>query len=61
MGKEELRKKMELLIGKGRIEYVPSEKLVNDIIEQLIKEGRIPPREKWEELKSAEAPREGSE
>ena len=61
MAKEELRKKVELLVGKGQIEYIPSAALVNSIIDQLIEEGKIPPREKWEELKSSQAPREGSE
>lgn len=61
MGKEGLRRKVELLIGYGKIEYVPSKKTVEAIIDQLIEEGRIPPREKWKELKSAEAPRGGSE
>jgi len=61
MTKEELRKKVELLVGKGKIEYVPSKALVDSIIDQLIEEGKIPPREKWGELKSSQAPREESE
>ncbi len=61
MKKGELRKKVELLVGRGQIEYIPSEALVNAIIDQLIEEGRIPPRDKWEELRSSEVPREGSE
>lgn len=61
MANDELRKKVELIIGKGQIHYIPSENLINSIIDQLIEEGRIPPREKWKELKESEAPPEESE
>ncbi len=56
-----MKKKVELLLGRGRIDYVPSKALVESVIDQLIEEGRIPPREKWEDFKSSEAPREESE
>ena len=61
MDRSELRKKVELLVGKGQIEYIPSKALIDAIIDQLIEEGKIPPKEKWEELKSSEVPREESE
>jgi len=52
---------VEAFVGSGEVQYIPSKKHVEAIIDQLIAEGRIPPREKWKELKDAEAPREGSE
>ncbi len=61
MADQALKKKVELLLGRGRIDYVPSKALVESVIDQLIEEGRIPPREKWEDFKSSEAPREESE
>ena len=61
MADQALKKKVELLLGRGRIDYVPSKALVESIIDQLIEEGRIPPREKWSEVKSSEVPPEGSE
>ncbi|GEM_PF-3473443 len=70
--KEALRTKIQLLVGFGRVDYVPSRRTVETIIEQLIAEGRIPPREEWESAKEdgekkaegstpAQAPPEGSE
>ncbi len=59
--KERIKRIVDAFIGSGQVQYVPSKKQVEQIIDQLIAEGRIPPREKWKELKDAEAPREGSE
>ena len=59
--KKRIKQIVDAFLGSGEIHYIPSKKHVEAIIEQLIAEGRIPPREKWRELKDAEAPREGSE
>ncbi len=56
-----IRQIVNAFIGSGEVHYIPSKKHVEAIIDQLIAEGRIPPREKWKEIKDAEAPREGSE
>jgi len=59
--KKRVKQIVDAFIGTGEIHYVPSRTQVEEIIEQLIAEGRIPPRERWKELKDAEAPREESE
>jgi hypothetical protein len=61
MDREELRKRVRLLVGEGEVHYLPSKRTVEAIIEQLIAEGRIPPREKWKEIKDSEVPHGESE
>ncbi|HIP74315.1 MAG TPA: hypothetical protein EYH14_01555 [Euryarchaeota archaeon] len=59
--KDELKQKIKAALGKGVVQYVPPKEVLESIIEQLIAEGKIPPREKWGEIKRREAPPEGSE
>lgn len=56
MADDRLRKTIEVIIGKGKVYFIPSRGLINSIIDELIREGRIPPREKWKDLKESEAP-----
>ena len=52
--KERIRAIISALLGNGEVQYMPSKQTVESIIDQLIKEGKIPPREKWAELKEME-------
>ena len=52
---DKLRKKL-----KAVVEYLPPEDVLESIIDRLIAEGRIPPRDKWKDLKKREAHLEGS-